>query len=361
MVSDHQFLPDRSGGRESSIHELACLLKRTGHHVTVLAREHGFDGARSSILGDWWLSDLVRHLRTRSLGETLRLYTERFTWKAPYPVIRTHDVIGHMDTLLEEGKYERAIISVHWPHKVLDTASSHAHRYTVCVRDVEELDDMDHLSFPPHVTIVANSEFCAHQVARRIGRPVHAVEPYVERGNYVTAPTGKYVTFVNPVEVKGLALAIEIARACPDIPFLFLEGWPLSHEQFVKLRNMLAGAANVTLRRRVQDMRSTYRQTRVLLVPSQWEEAWARVVVEAQFSGIPAVASNVGGLAKNVADAGLVLGAKTPADAWAEAVRSLWREGAAYDKASECARRRAEAYWNAAASNALRLAELSSA
>jgi hypothetical protein len=111
---------------------------------------------------------------------------------------------------------------------------------------------------------------------------------------------------VNTVEEKGLDLAFEIARACPDISFPFLEGWPLSHERREKIRRMRASTANVTWRRRVLDMRPIYQQTRVLLVPSQWDEAWGRVVVEAQFSGIPAVASDVGGLAQNVGDAGLI-------------------------------------------------------
>src|SRR3546814_9881685 len=43
------------------------------------------------------------------------------------------------------------------------------------------------------------------------------------------------------------------------------------------------------------DMREVYRRTHTLLVPSQWEEAWGRVATEAQFSGIPVLASDRGG------------------------------------------------------------------
>jgi glycosyltransferase involved in cell wall biosynthesis len=82
------------------------------------------------------------------------------------------------------------------------------------------------------------------------------------------------------------------------------------------------------------------------------------VVVEAQFSGIPAIASNIGGLAKNVSDAGHLLSADAPVQAWAEAVRSIWFDDAAYARASERAYRRAETYWKGAASSALRLLEL---
>jgi len=117
-------------------------------------------------------------------------------------------------------------------------------------------------------------------------------------------------------------------------------------------------AANITWHRRVLDMRPIYKQTRLLLVPSQWKETWGRVVVEAQFSGIPAIASDVGGLAQNVSDTGRLLDAGAPAEAWAEAVRSIWFDDAAYARAAERAYRRAESYWKGAASGALRLLEL---
>ena len=292
------------------------------------------------------------------VAERVRFLVHRFRWRAPYPVIRTGDVLGQMNRLLEHGVYDRAIINAHWPHQALDVMSSQADRYIVYIRDVEELDGMNPDSFPPHVAVVANSEFCAREAAQRIGRSVPVIEPDVERDNYRTAPAGRYVTYVNLVEVKGLDLAYEIALACPDIPFLFLEGWPLSHRLVEKLGQMRAGAANITWHRRGLDMRPIYKQTRLLLVPSQWKEAWGRVVVEAQFSGIPAIASDVGGLAQNVSDAGRLLDADAPVEAWAEAVRSIWFDDAAYARASERAYRRAESYWKGAASGALRLLEL---
>ena len=355
VVTDRLFLPDRIGGRESSVHDLACLLQKTGHRVAVLARSRS---AGPLIMGGGPVPGRLARLSVRSVAERVRFLVHRFQWRAPYPVIRTGDVLSQMNRLLEHGSYDRAIINVHWPHQVLDVMGSQADRYIVYIRDVEELEGMNPDSFPPHVAVVANSEFCAREAAQRIGRPVPVIEPYVERDNYRTVPAGRYVTYVNLVEVKGLDLAYEIALACPDIPFLFLEGWPLSHRLVEKLGQMRARAANITWHRRVLDMRPIYKQTRLLLVPSQWKEAWGRVVVEAQFSGIPAIASDVGGLAQNVSDAGRILDADAPAEAWAEAVRSIWFDDAAYARASERAYRRAESYWKGAASGALRLLEL---
>jgi glycosyltransferase involved in cell wall biosynthesis/mannose-6-phosphate isomerase-like protein (cupin superfamily) len=358
FVSDHEFLPDRCGGRESSIHELACLFQRTGHRVAVLAKGNPL-GFSPALGGNGGVLERVRHVTPGAIARRLKFYGERFTWRADYPVIRRHEVVGHMDELLKEGSYERAIINIHRPHESLDLSSPQAHSYLVYIRDVEDLNDMDRMSFPSHVTVVATSRFCAENLAARIGRQVPAIEPYVERDNYETVSTGKYVTFVNPVEVKGLDIAVEVARACPEIPFLFLEGWPITDQQRERLRTKLAGVPNVTWRRRVRNMRRIYRKTRILFVPSQWQEAWGRVVVEAQFSGIPAVASNVGGLAENVGEAGLILNAGAPTAAWADAVRSAWGEQALHERLSDCARRQAGAYWKEAAVNALRLADLS--
>jgi glycosyltransferase involved in cell wall biosynthesis len=85
-------------------------------------------------------------------------------------------------------------------------------------------------------------------------------------------------------------------------------------------------------------MRAIYRQTRILLVPSQWEaETWGRVVTEAQFSGIPVVASARGGLPEAVGPGGLVLGHDEPATVWAGAIGDLWSNADRYRQFSEAA------------------------
>ena len=98
----------------------------------------------------------------------------------------------------------------------------------------------------------------------------------------------EFVTFINPVSVKGVDLALEIAAGAPDIPFCFVKAWPIPLREQARLRRGLKRAPNIVMHERTYDMREVYRKTRVLLVPSQWEaETWGRVVSEAQFSGIP--------------------------------------------------------------------------
>lgn len=46
----------------------------------------------------------------------------------------------------------------------------------------------------------------------------------------------------------------------------------------------------------VDDIDKIFAQTRILLVPSLWDEAFGLIVVEAMLRGIPVLASHVGGL-----------------------------------------------------------------
>src|ERR1044071_1321273 len=94
---------------------------------------------------------------------------------------------------------------------------------------------------------------------------------------------------ITPVVKKGVDLAVEVARLLPHRRFLFVETWPLSSAARRELVSRLARVPNVTLRRSTPDMRSVYAGTALLLAPSQWEEAFGRVLLEAQLNGIPVV------------------------------------------------------------------------
>ncbi|MEE4348758.1 MAG: glycosyltransferase [Pacificimonas sp.] len=63
-----------------------------------------------------------------------------------------------------------------------------------------------------------------------------------------------------------------------------------------------------------------------MLVPSQWFEGWGRIVTEAQISGIPAIASKMGGLPEAVGKGGVLLPADAPAEEWAAACSQLWSD-----------------------------------
>src|SRR3546814_2455589 len=108
----------------------------------------------------------------------------------------------------------------------------------------------------------------------------------------------------------------------------------MNAEERAALHARVAAHSNLRLQQRTHDMREVYRRTHTLLVPSQWEEAWGRVATEAQFSGIPVLASDRGGLPEAVGPGGRVLPHDAPAAAWAAALREYWTQPTDYLEAS---------------------------
>ncbi|GAC1326991.1 MAG: hypothetical protein NVSMB26_00110 [Beijerinckiaceae bacterium] len=182
---------------------------------------------------------------------------------------------------------------------------------------------------------IVNSEYTAIRLRNTLNRDALIVPPLVRAESYRVWAEKRAVTFVNPVAEKGLELALGIAAACPEIPFDFVKGWPLSLSQSALLKARIGRLPNVTLLQRTHDMREIYRRSRLLLVPSIWQrETWGRVASEAQCSGIPSVACKIGGLTEAVGPGGILLRPEAGVEAWAQAVRSLWHDNALYNTLS---------------------------
>jgi glycosyltransferase involved in cell wall biosynthesis len=95
--------------------------------------------------------------------------------------------------------------------------------------------------------------------------------------------------------------------------------------------------------------------TRILLVPSVFDEPFGRVAAEAMINGIPPIVSNRGGLPETVGMGGIVLNlpdwlrpgtAQVPTEEetqpWFDAVIRLWDDPAEYERASTAALTEAE-------------------
>ena len=99
----------------------------------------------------------------------------------------------------------------------------------------------------------------------------------------------KYVTFINPVEVKGIRLVERIIENNPDVEFLIVRGWE-------ETKNYTFDKPNVTIWDFQKDINKVWEQTRILLVLSTWYEVYGRVVSEAIMNNCSVICNKIGGI-----------------------------------------------------------------
>ncbi|NJO33820.1 MAG: glycosyltransferase family 4 protein, partial [Rhodospirillales bacterium] len=182
--------------------------------------------------------------------------------------------------------------------------------------------------------ILANSPATAQLCETRYGRKTPYVLELVNHDDYTCErePPGS-VTFVNPRLKKGLELVTEVARRLLHIPFLIVHGWSRSEYVPAEARaiEFLSELPNVRQYSKMSEMRDVYAQTRMLLVPSKWPESWARVIGEAQSSGIPVLVSDRGSSPLQVGQGGVVLPYGN-IELWCKTIERLWRDQSAYSE-----------------------------
>jgi glycosyltransferase involved in cell wall biosynthesis len=198
------------------------------------------------------------------------------------------------------------------------------------VLDVDHEENFRAFEAEPDV-VFAVSHFVAEVLNKRFGRTVHVLHPLINLDSYRTHRVRDFVTMINPVEVKGAEIALQLASRMPEVRFLFVEGWrPVP--DFVERVHQLPNA--VYMDKQI-DMRTVYSRTNVLIVPSQWQEAFGRVVIEAQVSGIPVIASRTGGLSEALGRGGILVDDHRNPEAWITALRDLLSDESAYLRCSQ--------------------------
>lgn len=325
FVSGNPYLPQIVGGVEVNTHELVTELRQRGHRAAVAAKLSLRDGfgavhaAQAAVSGRGFTVDHALGypvFRARRLREVVAALP-----RPGLAVIQNGDMPG----------FGEAFAACDVP--------------TIAYFHALSFEDWDNPGEQPRQPLpfqayLAVSGFTAGRFGALYGIEAEVVPPFFRRENYVTQITGGAVTFINPITVKGLDRALRIAELCPEIPFRFVRAWPLSLGESLGLRRALRRLPNVTLCPRTGDMRSIYRETSLLLAPSH-SETWCRVVSEAQFNGIPVVASDRGGLPQSVGPGGVILSLDEPAERWASTVRAIWSDAALHARLSEAALRHA--------------------
>jgi glycosyltransferase involved in cell wall biosynthesis len=159
------------------------------------------------------------------------------------------------------------------------------------------------------------------------------------------------VTFVNAQPGKGLFVVARIVEQLalrrPDIPVLIVEGRAgRTWKQTLGSAASLLGTAKVLPG--TADPRAYYGVSKLILMPSLWNETFGLVAAEAMLNGIPVLASNRGALPETLGEAGFLFDIParyTPqtdavpeaaeVEPWVETIVRLWDDRTLYEHASQ--------------------------
>ncbi len=324
FVGHSPFLPEVKRGGERNTDQFCKGLQALGHRPAVGAglMSHG-------LVGKW------ASLRLR-LGDRYRPVRDEFSG---YPVYRCWNVDRALDAILDDFKPEIVVVQswIRTVARCLERKIPTIYYVHAANEPVDPCTD----AIRRDTLWMTVSRFAAIHNGAAHGLDFHIVPPLVDPAIYrVSRHVRRDATFVGLQNFKGGERVIQLARACPDIPFLIfdnitrdLPGW--SGMNAAELRAAARALPNVTLRPPADNADSIYGTTKVLLAPSRGLETWGRVASEAQINGIPVLASDRGGLPEAVGDGGICLDYDAPLETWVAEFLKLWRDDAYYARLSE--------------------------
>lgn len=159
------------------------------------------------------------------------------------------------------------------------------------------------------------------------GTVLHPLLPVLKRST-----KGKYITLVNCNQNKGGHILIELAKHLPQYQFMGIEG---GYDQQIK-----EDLPNLKYLPNGSDMAKVYSQTKILIVPSQFE-SFSQAALEAMVAGIPVIASPTTGLKENLSGAGIFID-RGDIEKYEQMIVSLMSSPVAWQKQSDIMIERAE-------------------
>ena len=265
----------------------------------------------------------------------------KLSYSIPYQVELTNDstFTEALINNIQAFKPEVIITQLNGAEFIVRTAKKNDIPVVLYFLDVCHPENFRALSAQPDL-VFAVSQFVQKRLLYEYQQRSTVLLPAINFEEYRSSTTGKTIGFINPVPVKGAKLALRLAASLPKQNFLFVEGWYCDQD----IKNQSELLSNVTWMEKQIDMRNVYRQIKLLIVPSEWEEAFGRVVLEAQCNGIPVIASNKGGLSESVGQGGVLIDDYGDINSWIESINLLMEDKAVYRCRSKAALNHAAQY-----------------
>lgn len=202
------------------------------------------------------------------------------------------------------------------------------------------------------------SAYLADHYQQKINRSFTVLPPPLDWSTVVASHRDpKFLTFIQPRKHKGWNVVQRLAQMLhdrrPEIPIrVVMSGYGKDDNPLVTgTIDLPVQVQNIEYVPPVPAPALWASWTKVLLVPSVWDEPWGRVAAEAMVNGIPPIVSDRGALPEVVGSAGLVrplpewllpasgrLPAAEEMESWYQTIITLWDDSMVYAIASEAAR-----------------------
>jgi glycosyltransferase involved in cell wall biosynthesis len=299
FANGRQSPPFFQGGDGVSLHTLLAWLHRRGHRIRCL----GIINPHQRVISQ---EEMMRTLEANKATVTTATQAcFAYLLDLHYSALLVRSDL-FLPTLREElTRYQPDVVltQLEESHTVIPLASALSLPVIHFVHDTHPLNSRA-LACSAHISkVLFNSYFTATTYRDILQCPFEILYPPIESTLYQAEERlPATLTMINPVAHKGALLVAAFIRSLGDQPFLLVPGWqPIEVEA--------EGMSNVTVlsRQSPATMRQVYAQTKILLVPSQYEETFGRVAIEALINGIPVIASKVGGLAEAVGPGGILV------------------------------------------------------
>ena len=280
FFTDRPFDFSCGAGRENNIHELATEFNRLGSQCFILSEAADVD---VDCLEDGYTCDVMH-----DAFQNIKQYCIRRKIDVVFGFVKSSNLESAF-SFLPQGSY-------------------------ICLRDADRLDLVDKTK-AGGFRFASHHKYICDQLFERFEIVSESLPNPVDPSRYLTATTSEVVSFYDLSERKGFYIAVEIAKNLPQMPFLFCETWNPDQVESHIIDRLCTPLDNVSIVKRSEPVVNVLAKTKVLLLPSQWGSG-ARMVVEAQVSGIPCVASTECGFRELVGDAGSVLEKNAKINEW---------------------------------------------
>ena len=323
IITPKGFIPELTGGLEISALEIAKIFTKNNFQVSILCKKIGsqlekitarlkrkINGPYSSydsmdgldVFRDIWhpagLSDFIK----KTNPEYILLFTSG-----------TDDVVSKV---IKENK--KTIIFV--CGEKLNTNN--------CFEDIDKMKS---------VKVICDSKFIQKRIKDEIGVESIIVGPFIKKENYATKKRGRKILMINPIPEKGGNIVLEIAKKMKEREFLLVGKWQhvAMNKEVIKLEREFLKLDNVIRKPNSTDMKKLFEDCYCLLMPSVVNEAYGRIVAEAQISGIPVIASKQGALIETVGKGGLTIDINEPIEKWVDALDLIYSDSNLYEELSK--------------------------